>query len=197
MHNLFCILASLCLASAIPLPQFDSLTSSDIVDSYPLDTTFTNTRTYPLLPFPKSKKKCTHTPAKISFYFLPPANWSPPSTANTDNYSPDSPLIISENWSSGGLDQSWTGKDRQPSDSTGMGPRPNIPPSAGGTWPATPGRDGSNAPLFNPKPKQANDQAPPVPVDSSEGGGFAGAATLLMNKIINNAPQGLQRSGPW
>lgn len=93
------------------------------------------------------------------------------------------------------MDQSWTGKDRQPSDSTGMNPRPNDTPTQGGIWPATPNRDGSHAPLFNPKAPGRNDGAPPVPIDVTGGAGSGVGLPSIFNGVID-APQGLQPNGP-
>ena len=78
----------------------------------------------------------------------------------------------------------------------GNGPPSERTPSLGGTWPATPNRDGSHAPVFNPKPQGPNDGAAPVPLDTAGGGGAAGAATFLINGILNNTPQGLRPAGP-
>lgn len=74
------------------------------------------------------------------------------------------------------------------------------PYAPGSTWPATPSRDGSHAPLFrrpNPNPNNEGDAAPvPLPEGSAGTGGTAGAAgaaTLILKGIFdggNSQPAG-------
>lgn len=85
------------------------------------------------------------------------------------------------------MDQSWTGKDRQPSDRTGMGPLPKDTPGQGVTWPVTPDRDGSHAGSFNPKHPGQNDEAALTPIYVTPGGDGGGIAPIF-NGIID-APQ--------
>ena len=88
------------------------------------------------------------------------------------------------------MDQSWTGKDREPSDRTGMDPIPQGTPSQGSNWPAIPGRDGSNAGLFNPKPPGQNDEAAPPPPIYVTPGGDGGGIGPIFNGIIDPQPNG-------
>lgn len=67
-----------------------------------------------------------------------------------------------------------------------MGRRPdqgNPNQDLGGTWPATPDRDGSHAPVFNPKAPGQDGGSAPIPLDTT-GGGAASDGLSIFNGIL-------------